>query len=152
MISTYFHPKGLDSRLDNTTYHSPTRFGYEILRDHVLPSILGAHQGDILYWAGKEVARKFPVFSIEELPEFFQEAGWGTLTLKKTAREECFYTIDTEESSTIQNRSFQLEAGFLAEQYQKLNGLLTECYGEVLSKKGQVTFHVKWDVKTKISL
>lgn len=136
--------------MENTSYHSPTRFGYEILRDHVLPSILGAHQGDILYWAGKEVARKFPVFSIEELSVFFKEAGWGMLSLEKTAKEECFYTIAYNESSTIQNRSFQLEAGFLAEQYQKLNGLLTECYGEVDPKKGHITFHVKWDLKTKI--
>ena len=57
----------------------PTRFGYEILRDHVLPSILGQHEGDILYWSGKEIARKFPIFSVDELPIFFTEAGWGVL-------------------------------------------------------------------------
>ena len=49
----------------------------KLLRDHVLPSILGQHEEDILYWAGKEIARKFPVFTIEELPIFFTEAGWG---------------------------------------------------------------------------
>ena len=79
--------------MEKTTYNSPTRFGYEILRDHVLPSILGQHEDEILYWAGKEVARKFPVFTIEEFPVFFQEAGWGTLSLEKTTKEEAFYHL-----------------------------------------------------------
>ncbi len=133
--------------MENTTYDSPTRFGYEILRDHVLPSILGTHEEEILYWAGKEVARKFPIFSIDELPVFFKEAGWGTLSLDKTTKDEAFYTINNGEGMTVQNRSCRLEAGFIAEQYQKLNGLLTECYGEVNSKNMQVQFHVKWDLK-----
>ncbi len=60
--------EGLHAPMEKTTYGTPTKFGYEILRDHVLPSILGTHESDILYWAGKEVARKFPVFSIEEIP------------------------------------------------------------------------------------
>ncbi|WP_342505349.1 YslB family protein [Sporosarcina sp. FSL K6-2383] len=136
--------------MENTTNLSPTRFGYDLLRDHVLPSILGAHQGEILYWAGKEIARKFPVFSVEELPVFFQEAGWGILSLEKTQKDEAFYTMTNGDEINIQDRSFQLEAGFLAEQYQKLNGLLTECYGEAQSKKGRVSFQVKWDTKTKI--
>lgn len=138
--------------MENSIHNSPTRFGYDILRDHVLPSILGTHQGDILYWAGKEVARKFPVFSVEELPIFFQEAGWGILSLEKTLKDETFYIMTIGDELNIQDRSFQLEAGFLAEQYQKLNGLLTECYGEAQFKKGRVTFQVKWDVKTKINV
>lgn len=138
--------------MENTQNNSPTRFGYDILRDHVLPSILGAHQGEILYWAGKEVARKFPVFSVEELPVFFKEAGWGILALEKTLKDEAFYIMTIGEELNIQDRFFQLEAGFLAEQHQKLNGLLTECYGEAQSKKGIVTFQVKWDSKTKINM
>ena len=84
------YPKGLHIRLENTTYDSPTRFGYEILRDHVLPSILGKHEDEILYWAGKEVARKFPIFGIDELPDFFQEAGWGPLNLKRLRKTKHF--------------------------------------------------------------
>lgn len=136
--------------MKNTIYGSPTGFGYEILRDHVLPSILGKHEDDILYWAGKDVARKFPIFAIDELPVFFKEAGWGILSLDKTAKDEAFYTMHHEQETKIPSRSCQLEAGFLAEQYQKLNGLLTECYGEIKSKNGQVQFHVKWDLKTTI--
>ncbi|MBE1554476.1 YslB family protein [Sporosarcina limicola] len=138
--------------MTNNTYDSQTRFGYEILRDHVLPSILGKHEDDILYWAGKDVARKFPVFKVEELPDFFSEARWGDLSLEQRKKEEAFYTMKSYDGTNVQNRSCQLEAGFLAEQYQKLNGLLTECFGEVNSKDGSIHFHVKWDPKTKIEL
>lgn len=37
-------------------------FGYDILRDYLLPTILGKHEKDVLYWAGKDLARKFPVW------------------------------------------------------------------------------------------
>lgn len=145
LISTL--SEGLYIRLENITYASPTRFGYEILRDHVLPSILGQHEDDILYWAGKEVARKFPVFAIDELAVFFQEAGWGELILNKTTKEEAFYLLKNDNGPTFQSRSYRLEAGFLAEQHQKLNGFLTECYGEVNEKDHLIQFHVKWDSK-----
>ena len=131
----------------------PTKFGYEILRDHVLPSILGPHEGDILYWSGKEIARKFPIFSVDELPSFFTEAGWGVLRLEKENKNEAFYTLmDDQEYTNSQKRSFQLESGFIAEQFQKINGVLTECFGEVQTnrKDAQIQFHVKWDLKTKI--
>lgn len=151
MSDIHHLPEGLHAPLEKTTYGTPTRFGYEILRDHVLPSILGTNEGDILYWAGKEVARKFPIFSIEELPVFFLEAGWGTLTFETTSKDEAFYTLrDTSANMNLQNRTFNLEAGFIAEQYQKLNGFLTECFGEPQQKKGAIQFQVKWDPKTKM--
>lgn len=131
----------------------PTRFGYEILRDHVLPSILGPHESDILYWSGKEIARKFPVFVIDELPSFFIEAGWGLLTLEKTTKYEDFYILkDNSEYMNSQKRTFGLEAGFIAEQYQKINGVLTECFGEVKTNKkdAHIQLHVKWDLKSKV--
>ena len=130
----------------------PTRLGYEILKDHVLPSILGKHQDEILYWAGKSVARKFPVFSSDEIPDFFQEAGWGPLSFSdtRTPKDEVWLTLHEEDTTLIENRSYQLEAGFIAEQFQKLNGFLTECYGEKMLKDKQIRFIVKWDSKTKI--
>lgn len=137
--------------LENNYPNKPTLFGYELLRDHVLPSLLGKHEKDILYWAGKEIARKFPVFTIEELPSFFQEAGWGELTITKTTKESTFYILKVGEGVQIEHRSFTLEAGFLAEQYQKLNGLFTECYGVQESQKGIVKFEVRWDRKLTIT-
>jgi len=117
----------------------------------VIPNILGAHEGDILYWAGKSLAREFPAFDIEELPKFFSEAGWGTLSLDKTTKIEAFYTL-TGDSQYIKadSRTFNLEAGFIAEQYQKVNGLLTECFSQVQRKGDVIQFQVKWDIKTKV--
>lgn len=137
--------------LENNTYGEPTRFGYEILRDHVLPSILGVHEGDILYWAGKDIARKFPIFNIDELPVFFTEAGWGTLILEKSTKNEAFYILSGDaQYMKAENRTFHLEAGFIAEQYQKLNGLLTECFAQLKPKGEEIQFHVKWDLNSKM--
>lgn len=127
-------------------------FGYEIIRDHLLHSILGKHEEDVLYWAGKELARKFPLFSLDELPSFFAEAGWGTLTIEKETKDELHYILMTPEahSLNIEQRCFRLEAGFLAEQKQKHLGFLTECYDEKYEKKNCVKFTLKWDLKEKM--
>lgn len=127
-------------------------FGYEIIRDHLLPSILGKHEEDVLYWAGKEIARKFPLFSMDELPSFFMEAGWGQLVLEKETKDELHYILSTTEELplNIVQRCFRLEAGFLAEQKQKQLGYLTECYEEKDNDKHVVKFTLKWDLKEKI--
>lgn len=123
-------------------------FGYEILRDGVLRSILGKHEAEVLYWAGKEIARKFPLFTLEEAASFFTQAGWGELMLEKESKDSYTYVLTGDpEMLKFEERTFRLEAGFLAEQVQKLNGYLTECYEEVNIKKQFVTFHVKWDDK-----
>ncbi|MER1987076.1 MAG: YslB family protein [Solibacillus sp.] len=126
-------------------------FGYEIIRDHLLSSILGKHQEDVLYWAGKELARKFPLFSMEEAGAFFQEAGWGDLELEKESTDSAFYILTAEPTIlNIEGRCFKLEAGFLAEQMQKNLGFLTECYDEKNKKHNCVKFQLKWDSKEKI--
>lgn len=145
----YHYLEGLHTKLNDNTQGTPTRFGYELLRDHVLPSVLGNHEGEILYWAGKEIARKFPIFSIDELPTFFAEAGWGTLSLEKASKNEAFYILTNNTySMKVIERSYQLESGFLAEQYQQVNGFLTESHAELKVKRELVQLHVKWDTKT----
>lgn len=123
----------------------PTRFGYELLRDHVIPDVLGKREDDILYWAGKEIARKFPVFSIDEIPNFFKEAGWGELTCISAGREETDYRLSGWIESPASKDTFHLESGFLAEQYQITNGCLTECYGTRDEKTGEIMLQVRWD-------
>lgn len=126
-------------------------FGYELIRDHVLSTILGKHEEDILYWAGKDLARKFPLFSMEETPSFFAEAGWGILELEKLSKSEAYYILTGEpEVLKIGDRCFRLEAGFLAEQHQKTSGYLTECFEEKNAKRNHIRFHVKWDLKEKV--
>lgn len=126
-------------------------FGYEIIRDYILSSILGKHEEDVLYWAGKEVARKFPLFSMEEASTFFTEAGWGTLTLEKETKDSCTYILtgDTD-ILKIESRCFRIEAGFLAQQMQQHLGFLTECHEEKNVKQQCVKFILKSDLKEQI--
>ena len=121
-------------------------FGYEIIRDYVLSEVLGQHEADILYWAGKSLARKFSLFAMEEAPDFFSQANFGQLSLEKAGKDETIYTLHPYK---IENRCFKLEAGFLAEQKQKLSGFLTEAYEEVLPKKNLVRITLKTDLREK---
>lgn len=135
----------------NTPSPTISSFGYEIIRDHILSSILGKHEDDVLYWAGKELARKFPCKSQDELIAFFADACWGTLVLIKESKDgRIFQLTNDPEILQIKQRSFKLEAGFIAEQIQLAKGYLTECYNEKREKQQYVMFTVKWDVKERI--
>ena len=135
----------------NTPSPTISSFGYEIIRDHILSSILGKHEDDVLYWAGKELARKFPCKSQDELIAFFADACWGTLELMKESKDgRIFQLTNDPEILQIKQRSFKLEAGFIAEQIQLAKGYLTECYNEKREKQQYIMFTVKWDVKERI--
>ena len=122
----------------NNPSNTISSFGYELIRDHVLSSILGKHEDDILYWAGKELARKFPCKNQEEIIAFFNDASWGTLTLAKETKDGRIFHLTND---SISNRSFRLEAGFIAEQIQQVNGYLTECYDEKRTKQQLIYLH-----------
>ncbi|WP_341300007.1 YslB family protein [Lysinibacillus sp. FSL H8-0500] len=135
----------------NTPSPTISSFGYEIIRDHILSSVLGKHEDDVLYWAGKDLARKFPCKTQGELIAFFADACWGTLELIKESKDgRIFHLTNDPELLQIKQRSFRLEAGFIAEQIQLANGYLTECYDEKREKQQYIMFTVKWDVKERI--
>lgn len=126
-------------------------FGYDILRDYLLSTILGKHEKDVLYWAGKDLARKFPCTDIQLIISFFQDAGWGTLTLEKEEKDGyIFHLTNDVELLKIKERCFRIEAGFIAQQIQSSLGFLTECYDEKNEKQQHVVLTVKWDKKEKI--
>ena len=126
-------------------------FGYELIRDNILRSVLGKHEEEVLYWAGKELARKFPLFSIEESTSFFEQAGWGALSMEKESKDSATFILTGDaDVLKFEERCFRIEAGFLAEQIQKLNGYLTECYEQKNIKQNTVKFTVKWDLKEPI--
>lgn len=123
------------------------QFGYEILRDHVLPDILGQNEGDILYWAGKSLARKFPLFTLDEASDFFRQANFGELEVEQTAKDEIVFLLTPIK---IDQRCFKLEAGFLAQQKQKIDGFVTEAFEEIVEKKKKVRITLKSDLRDKI--
>ncbi|WP_108669384.1 YslB family protein [Peribacillus acanthi] len=126
-------------------------FGQEILREFVLQEILGKEGPQILYWAGKQLARKFPVDDFNEILNFFTHAGWGALTLKKETK----HGLELELSGEVLARRFelnddchfQLEAGFLAQQIEMQKKRMTETLEEKKKKLNKVLFTVQWDSK-----
>ncbi|WP_042345465.1 YslB family protein [Bacillus massiliigorillae] len=129
-------------------------FSKEILRDIVLPDLLGKEHSEILYWAGKQLARKFPLSNMEETIEFFTNAGWGTLEELKSSKHEAEYILHgsfvARRFALNEDCEFQLEAGFLAQQLAIQNKRITEAATEQKRKANRVKFLVRWDTKDSI--
>ncbi|MGD6802488.1 YslB family protein [Rossellomorea vietnamensis] len=129
-------------------------FGYELMRDILLPEILGKHTTDILYWGGKSLARRFPLVSLEETEAFFLEAGWGKLTLADDKKDEQIFILSgpfvERRLSLKTDISFKMEAGFLAEQVQSKKKAVTEAAEEIHKRSKTVKIIVRTDSKDKI--
>ncbi|MFT8458453.1 MAG: YslB family protein [Liquorilactobacillus ghanensis] len=105
-----------------------TLLGYETLRDILLPDLLGSNS-NILYWAGKRLARKFNLAKDEDLPLFFTASNWGKLERVKAKRQQQLFKLSGPiVALRLKQKTpeFQLEAGFLAETIQNQVGFLTE--------------------------
>jgi hypothetical protein len=126
-------------------------FGYELIREELLTNILGKDAPEILYWSGKHLARTHLLQNLNEISAFFEEAGWGTLTVKKELRNELLFELT---SPLIKKRidlkpdaHFKLEAGFLAQQIETQIGMVSEAYEQIHKKAGLVEITVRWDQK-----
>lgn len=138
-------------KLENLQVHA---FSYELLRDVLLPDLLGKEHSSILYWAGKRLAHQYPLASSEEIITFFLHAGWGELTKVKESKNEIIFELQsdliTKRLEKSEELSFQLEAGFLAEQFAEMTQFVTETYEEIKRRHKKVLFTVKWDAKDSI--
>lgn len=126
-------------------------FGYELIREELLTNILGKDAPEILYWSGKHIARNHLLQNLNEISAFFEEAGWGTLTVKKETKNELIFELS---SPLIKRRlllkpeaHFKLEAGFLAQQIETQIGMIAEAYEQIQKKAGFVEITVRWDQK-----
>ncbi len=144
--------KNNDEQAVDIISFSVPAFGYELIREELMDDLLGNDKPGILYWAGKRIARKYPLFSIEEITEFFSNAGWGNLTLEYEKKYEMGFSLTSE---LIKNRlsaktsaTFQLEAGFLAEQIKRIKKVYAETFEHPKKKVGTVRFIVRWDEET----
>ncbi|WP_430536142.1 YslB family protein [Listeria rocourtiae] len=130
-------------------------FGYELIRDTLLPNVLGEETPHILYWAGKELARKYPLETLDELTDFFQQASFGDLEVISEKKDEMHLLLSGEMTALRLNNdgnvTFKLEAGFIAEQVQHQKQLYSESYEEVDKRKKTVKIIVKWDRKESVS-
>ncbi|MEJ9149985.1 YslB family protein [Bacillus smithii] len=128
---------------------SVSMFAYELYRDILLPEIFGKDTADIFYWAGKQLARKFPLLSIDEICSFFEEACWGTLQVIKEEKKELLFELSgpivLRKFDIYSEPFFSLEAGFLAEQIQTQKNVTAEAIEEVHKRSKKVRLLVKWE-------
>ncbi|WP_429667981.1 YslB family protein [Bacillus gobiensis] len=129
-------------------------FAYELIKEVLIPDLLGSEYPSMMYWAGKNIARKFPLDSWNDIPAFFQEAGWGNLVLVEAKKNRIEFTLD---GPLVSNRlkhqkepNFQMEAGFIAEQIQMLNNNIAESYEQIKKRTDKVELTVKWDLKDRV--
>ena len=133
----------------DTTSETVPVFGYELLRETLLPEILGEETPKILYWAGKHIARKYPLDSISDIIVFFQQAGWGELQIVKESNSELIAELSsdiiTKRIKSKESTNFQLEAGFLAQQIERHKEVITETFEHPRKRSTKVQFTIKWD-------
>ena len=130
-------------------------FGYELIREVLLYELLGDDAPEILYWAGKRLANKYPMNSPEEITAFFHQASWGNLSIVKQTKNEIelelFSELIKERCEQHKQCTFQLEAGFIAQQIECQKGVICEAFEHPKKKKGKVQFTVKWDNKDTVN-
>ncbi len=126
-------------------------FGYELIREFLLVDLLGKEGPQLLYWAGKQLARRFPLSTIDETIAFFKDAGWGDLRIVKESKDEAKWELSGElikrRYAINEEANFQLEAGFLAFQMENMKKAVSEAYEEQKKKANIVYFTIKTDNK-----
>ncbi|MFT8871668.1 MAG: YslB family protein [Sporolactobacillus sp.] len=131
-------------------------FGYELIRSVLLPELLGKETATILYWSGRKLARLYPLTTEQDIPAFFERAGWGRLSMtgrgKRSLEFECESPIiETRIKDHPDHALFTLEAGFIAQQIQQINGCIAEAFSEVRGgRQRKVIFRIEWDPKDAV--
>lgn len=134
--------------------HKISIFGYELIREVLLPDILGKDTPEILYWAGKRLARKYPLETIEDIIQFFSRAAWGVLAVRNEKKDEMEFELNSPLMvSRVKSKAehfYQLEAGFLAQQIENQKEVIAETFEHPVKHAHNVLFTVKWDKRDKI--
>lgn len=119
-----------------------------LLRDNLLPNLFGEDADTILYWAGKEIARQYPIENKEDFQHFFHQYGLGDLHFIRSKKKKNELKLTGKiVSDRLQNpkASFSFEAGILAQQLELLQEVPTESSYTIQQKKGTVLFTIKSD-------
>ncbi|QBO37217.1 DUF2507 domain-containing protein [Periweissella cryptocerci] len=135
----------------------PNAFAVNVLRDVLIPDVLQEDTASILYWAGKSLARKYPLASADEIVIFFLNAGFGELELIKDDTNQQYWRItgafvDNRFTANENVPDFNLEAGFIAQQTEQQGDLAAEANFEVNAKKHEVKIHVQIDFTADVAL
>ena len=120
--------------------------GFDVLRYMALPDLLGEEAPLLLYFIGRNLARKFDISSIEDIIYIFDELGIGKLELvKEKKKKKIFHLLSDSVVLRLKGpfeADFRLEAGFLAEAVQMVDGVESECKEEINRRIHQIQFTV----------
>ncbi|WP_125982349.1 YslB family protein [Loigolactobacillus iwatensis] len=134
-----------DSLIKSST--TANSLNYELLRDVLLPNLLGQESAGILYWAGKSLARQLPLADISDLSHFFSQFGLGDLTLTEQGHRQYHFTLAgpviEKRQAAFAKADFQLETGFIAQQIQQITAVVAEGQQEI--GQGLVTITIATD-------
>ncbi|RHW49287.1 YslB family protein [Lactobacillus bombicola] len=122
-------------------------FVNQLYRDFLLPTILGSDNNEILYWAGKRIARKYDLASFDDINSFFSTTGFGILTKIKERRTEIIMELTGQNVVDRLNsgiNEFSLEAGIIAEAFQNETNRTTECEQKIDEKQKKVQLITKF--------
>ncbi|MCC5894626.1 MAG: DUF2507 domain-containing protein [Alkalibacterium sp.] len=137
----------------DSTKHSPLE-GITLLRDQLLPNLLKEDQSDILYWAGKELARSYTVASIEDISPLMRSLSFGALSLIEHKKASYLFHMQGEivHSRLKKNpkADFALETGFLAQIMQQISEQYTEGSYTLQKKTNVIEIVLQSDKKEPI--
>lgn len=139
-----------DKIMDNNS--TRPYWGQELIRDILLTDLLGDDTHSILYWAGKNIARKFPLKSALDISIFFKQAGLGNLNMISSDKYEIKWVLNGEivqsRISANPDADFMFEAGFLSQVTQQLFGVISEAeMNPKEEKNGNIIIRVHMDPK-----
>ncbi|MCK8617287.1 YslB family protein [Fructobacillus sp. M158] len=133
---------------------SENAFASLLLRNGLLQNLLTDDYANITYWAGKELARQFPLESIAEITDFFDKAAFGDLAITYQGEAEQQWVLSgpvvADRLALNRQADFSLEAGFLAQQVELQNEAVSESYFQVVTRKHAVTITIMVDNDHKI--
>lgn len=123
-----------DKFLDN----QQSNFISNLYRNFLIPNILGTDTDTITYWAGKNISKQYQLNDIDDLPEFFQQANLGDLTLQKNKDLTYIFKLDgtvIADRLEINAEDFSLESGIIAQTLTTQLQKDTEAAYEINAKK-----------------
>lgn len=120
--------------------------GYDVLRYIGLTDLLGPEKNTLIYFMGKNLARKFEIKTLGDVIFFFEQMGWGKLELIKEKRNRILFSLLADSVAQRLHAKiktdFLMEAGFLAEAMQQLKEIECECTVKTHDRIGKVEFTV----------
>lgn len=122
--------------------------GHELLRTILLPDLLGKESQTILYFMGKNLARKFPCKSKEAFIGLFYHLGFGTLKIVKEKKNSFQFQLTGDliekRLSYPEPYEYWLESGCLAEQLSQITKQECECIYEINKRNKTIIFDVSF--------